>query len=50
MGREIQEIRMLTTIEKILFVLLAVSSLYYGGKKFYDVYRAIGRGDRKSVV
>ena len=35
---------MLTTIEKILFVLLAVSSLYYGGKKFYDVYRAIARG------
>jgi Fe-S oxidoreductase len=35
---------MLTTIEKILFMLLAVSSLYYGGKKFYDVYRAIARG------
>jgi Fe-S oxidoreductase len=35
---------MLTAIEKILFVLLAVSSLSYGGKKFYDVYRAIARG------
>ena len=35
---------MLTTVEKILFVLLASGSLYYGGKKFYDVYRAIARG------
>jgi Fe-S oxidoreductase len=35
---------MLTTVEKILFVLLALGSLYYGGKKFYDVYRAIARG------
>src|SRR5688572_29724846 len=35
---------MLTTIEKILFVLLALGSLSYGGKKLYDVYRAIARG------
>ena len=35
---------MLTTVEKVLFVLLALGSLYYGGKKFYDVYRAIARG------
>jgi len=35
---------MLTTVEKIFFVLLALGSLYYGGKKFYDVYRAIARG------
>ncbi|HEY3168503.1 MAG TPA: (Fe-S)-binding protein, partial [Candidatus Binatia bacterium] len=35
---------MLTTVEKILFVLLGLGSLYYGGKKFYDVYRVIARG------
>ena len=35
---------MLTTLEKILFVLLAGGSLYYGGKRFYDVYRVISRG------
>ncbi len=35
---------MLTTIEKILFILLAVAALYCGGKRFYDVYRAILRG------
>ncbi len=35
---------MLTTVEKILFVLLAIGSLSYGGKRFYDVYRAIARG------
>ena len=35
---------MLTTLEKILFVLLAIGSLYYGGKRFYDVYRVISRG------
>jgi Fe-S oxidoreductase len=35
---------MLTAIEKILFVLLALGSFYYGGKKIYDVYRAIARG------
>ena len=35
---------MLTTVEKILFLLLAVGSLYYGGKGLYDVYRAIARG------
>jgi Fe-S oxidoreductase len=35
---------MLTTAEKILFILFAVGSLYYGGNRFYDVYRAIARG------
>lgn len=35
---------MLTPIEKILFLLLALGSLYYGGKKIHDVYRAIARG------
>ena len=35
---------MLTTLEKILFVLLAGGSLYYGGRRIYDVYRAVARG------
>jgi len=35
---------MLTTVEKVLFIALAVASLYYGGKRFYDVYRTIARG------
>ncbi|HSU88277.1 MAG TPA: [Fe-S]-binding protein, partial [Terriglobia bacterium] len=35
---------MLTIVERILFVLLALGCLYYGGQKFYAVYRAIGRG------
>ena len=35
---------MLTSPEKILFILLAAGSLYYGGRGFYDVYRAIARG------
>jgi Fe-S oxidoreductase len=35
---------MLTTIEKVLFVLLAAGSLYCGGKRFYDVYKTILRG------
>jgi Fe-S oxidoreductase len=35
---------MLTTIEKILFVLLVGGSLYCGAKGFYAVYRAIARG------
>ena len=35
---------MLTTVEKILFIALALASLYYGGKRFYDVYRTIARG------
>ncbi|MGH7873776.1 MAG: (Fe-S)-binding protein [Candidatus Binatia bacterium] len=35
---------MLTTPEKILFVLLASASLYYGVRKLYDVYRAVARG------
>ncbi|HEY5542362.1 MAG TPA: (Fe-S)-binding protein [Candidatus Binatia bacterium] len=35
---------MLTVIEKIVFVLLALGSLYYGGSKFYAVYRTIARG------
>lgn len=35
---------MLTSVEKVLFILLAIASLYYGGTRFYDVYRAITRG------
>lgn len=35
---------MLTTIEKVLFVLLTAGALYCGGKRFYDVYRTILRG------
>jgi Fe-S oxidoreductase len=35
---------MLSLVEKILFILLAIGSFYYGGKGFYDVYRAIARG------
>src|SRR5215218_2530794 len=35
---------MLTATEKILFVLLTAGSLYFGGKKFYEVYRVIARG------
>ncbi|HEX9788867.1 MAG TPA: (Fe-S)-binding protein [Candidatus Binatia bacterium] len=35
---------MLTLVEKILFVLLALGSFYYGGTKFYALYRAIARG------
>ena len=35
---------MLTPVEKIVFVLLALGSLYYGGTKFHAVYRAILRG------
>jgi Fe-S oxidoreductase len=35
---------MLSFIEKILFVLLALGSLYFGATKFYAVYRAIARG------
>jgi Fe-S oxidoreductase len=35
---------MLTSFEKILFVLFLIASLYYGGRKFYDVYRSIARG------
>ncbi|HZD39648.1 MAG TPA: (Fe-S)-binding protein, partial [Terriglobales bacterium] len=35
---------MLTVPEKALFVLLAIGSLYFGGKGFYDVYRVIARG------
>src|SRR5918997_777928 len=34
---------MLTTVEKILFVFCLFTSLYYGGRKFYDVYRSIFR-------
>lgn len=39
-----QAAAMLTTIEKILFILLVFGSFYYGGTKFYAVYRAIARG------
>ena len=35
---------MLTLAEKIVFILLAGGSLYYGGIKFHAVYRAIMRG------
>ena len=35
---------MLTLVEKIVFILLALGSFYYGGTKFYGVYRAIARG------
>lgn len=35
---------MLTTVEKTFFILLATGSLYYGGKRFYDLYRTIARG------
>ncbi len=35
---------MLTLVEKIVFILLAGGSLYYGGTKFHAVYRAIMRG------
>jgi len=35
---------MLTVTEKVLFILLAMASLYFGGKRFYDVYRVIARG------
>ena len=35
---------MLTLVEKLVFILLALASFYYGGRKFHDVYRAIMRG------
>ncbi|MER3555576.1 MAG: [Fe-S]-binding protein [Meiothermus sp.] len=35
---------MLTTPEKILFILAVAASLYYGGAAFYRVYQAIRRG------
>jgi Fe-S oxidoreductase len=35
---------MLTTIEKLLFVLLVIGSLSYGGKRFYQLYLTIARG------
>ena len=35
---------MLSTTEKIVFVLLAVACLSYGAQRFYAVYRAITRG------
>ena len=35
---------MLTLVEKIVFILLALGSLYYGGTRFHAVYRAIMRG------
>ncbi len=39
---------MLTTVEKLLFILLALGSLTYGGKRFYDVYQVIARGKADS--
>ncbi|HEX6173850.1 MAG TPA: (Fe-S)-binding protein [Candidatus Binatia bacterium] len=35
---------MLTSLEKILFLLFLAVSLYYGGRRFYAVYRSIARG------
>ena len=35
---------MLTVTEKVLFLLLAAGTLYFGAKKFYQVYRVIARG------
>ena len=35
---------MLSTVEKILFVALAIASLSYGGRGFYNVYKTIARG------
>ena len=35
---------MLTIVEKIVFILLAGGSLYFGGKGFFGVYRVISRG------
>lgn len=35
---------MLTLVEKLVFILLALGSLYYGGTRFHAVYRAIMRG------
>src|SRR5918995_3805311 len=35
---------MLTPLEKIFFLLFLAASLYYGGRRFYDVYRSIARG------
>ncbi len=35
---------MLTTLEKILFLLLVIGSGYFAARGFYDVYRAIARG------
>lgn len=39
---------MLTLPEKVAFILLAIGSCYYGGSKFYGVYRAIMRGKADS--
>jgi Fe-S oxidoreductase len=35
---------MLSTVEKILFIALAIASLCYGGRGFYNVYKTIARG------
>jgi len=35
---------MLTIVEKIVFILLAGASLYFGGKGFFAVYKVISRG------
>jgi len=35
---------MLTIVEKIVFIVLAGASLYFGGKGFFDVYKVISRG------
>ncbi|HEX9661350.1 MAG TPA: (Fe-S)-binding protein [Candidatus Binatia bacterium] len=35
---------MLTIVEKIVFIVLAGASLYFGAKGFFDVYKVISRG------
>ncbi|WP_457630308.1 (Fe-S)-binding protein [Oceanithermus sp.] len=35
---------MLTTWEKVLFILAVMASAYFGGKGFYNIYRAVVRG------
>jgi Fe-S oxidoreductase len=41
---EVNDTGMLTTVEKILFIVLTSGSLFYGGKGFYNVYKTIARG------
>jgi len=35
---------MLTTWEKVLFILAVMASAYFGGRGFYNIYRAVTRG------
>jgi len=41
---QVNDTGMLSTVEKILFIGLAIASLFYGGRGFYNVYKAIARG------